>query len=822
MQQDTIDQLLDAGIAAQSAGDLAGAERSYRAALELNPREPDALHLLGTVCHQLGRGEDALKLLAEAVALAPDAAMFHFNFGEALRSSGAYEDALGHYREAMALEPEMKMGAVPQMECLAWLGKKEEALAMFAGALASARTVQEMLRVARAAETAGSTTQAIEATRQALARMPNHAEALDVITNLYRKSMRHSELMPIFKRLVETEPSAGHYLSLATAYADCAEYAAGEETARRCLELYPDAVDAHFIRGFCAQQMSDGVGAAGHYARSVQSKPDHIPSLMSLATMLRGTGRPLEAIEIYEKVRALQPEEAGVYYSLAFTYESIGRPKESIEMARKALAIDPEHGASIRLLAMGLQKGRQSREAEALVLKYLEKNPEDTRAFEILGSLYLDRGDLAQATAFFRKHENRVHPENGLSSNVLLCATYDDAITPRELLDMHVEWGKRQPALKSLPPAIGSRKPGKIRVGYVSADLRMHSVAFFVCPVLMFHDKSKFDVYCYANLQYSDSVTQMFQSLGHTWRQITGVSDELISKMIREDEIDILVDLSGHTGGTSLSLFALKPAAIQVSMIGYPFSTGLPTMDYQITDNVLHPPGITEPMSTEKLVRLPGIFACYRPPDNAPAVGPLPALANGYVTFGYFNNLAKLRTPVLRAWAMILQRMPTAKIVIQTGALDDAYSKEYTLARCAEAGIPEKNIEIRGLSTLAKFHDDLNTIDIVLDPFPFNGHTTSCQILHMGVPIVTLAGHTRSGRMGASLLYNLGLRKLVAHSVEEYADIAVRLAGDLKGLAAIRAGLREKMETSPIMDAYRYVAELEEAYRKMVADAGGV
>jgi predicted O-linked N-acetylglucosamine transferase (SPINDLY family) len=238
-------------------------------------------------------------------------------------------------------------------------------------------------------------------------------------------------------------------------------------------------------------------------------------------------------------------------------------------------------------------------------------------------------------------------------------------------------------------------------------------------------------------------------------------------------------------------------------------------MDYQITDPIIHPPGANEPLATEKLVRLPHIFACYRPPDHAPEVQPLPALSAGHVTFGYFNNLAKLRDSVLRAWALIAAKLPTARFVIQTSVLDDPAAHEIVTDRCLAAGMPRASLDIRGQSSLSRFHDDLNKVDIGLDPFPFNGHTTSCQMLYMGVPIVTLAGKTRSSRMGASLMCNLGLQHLVAHSPEEYADIALRLASDLPKLAAIRAGLRERMETSPVMNAPLYVRDLESAFRAM-------
>ncbi|HUO08509.1 MAG TPA: tetratricopeptide repeat protein [Phycisphaerae bacterium] len=800
---------------AQSAGDLQTAERCYLAVLQLDPEDPDALHLLGIVHHQSGRRKEAREFLSKAVAIEPDAALFQFNLAEALRAEDVFEEAARHYERAEKLDSSLIAVHLPLSECVASLGRMKEAAGHLAKALPVADGIKDLMRLARCAQVAGALDLAIDAATRASVMASDNVEVLDLLASLLTRKGTFAPLVEIYKRLISLDPMDRYYIGLASAYAECRDYDAAKAAARHALELFPTANQAHFILGHCAERQSDWLAAAHHYAEVVKADPKHVPSLVNLAVALRSSGCPLEALDCLREAQRQAPENFEVVYNLADSYEKLGKLDEAIEMSRRALELRPDHPSAINLLGSTLQKKRRSREALELLEPFVQQHPDDCLVHGALASIYLDRGELAKARESFRRSVDPSAPQPPVNGNLLLSSTYDDTLSPRELFDLHVAWGLQQgdPALPA--PRIADPNRQKIRIGYVSPDLRQHSVAFFICPVLMFHDKSAFEIYCYADVQNPDKVTEMFQSHADHWRNIAGVPDERLFEMVRRDEIDILIDLAGHTGGTRLPFFSRRPAPIQAGMIGYPCTTGLPAIDYQITDPIIHPPGLNEPLATEKLVRLPHIFACYRPPDNAPPVQPLPALTAGHITFGYFNNLAKLRDSVLRAWALIAARLPTARFVIQTSALDDPAALEIVTNRCLAAGMPQSCLDIRGQSSLSRFHDDLNTVDIGLDPFPFNGHTTSCQMLHMGVPIVTLSGKTRSSRMGASLMCNLGLQHLVAHSPEEYADIAVRLASDLPKLAAIRAALRDRMETSPIMNAPLYVQNLERAYRMM-------
>jgi predicted O-linked N-acetylglucosamine transferase (SPINDLY family) len=361
---------------------------------------------------------------------------------------------------------------------------------------------------------------------------------------------------------------------------------------------------------------------------------------------------------------------------------------------------------------------------------------------------------------------------------------------------------------------IAKQRP--LRIGYVSPDFKQHSVAHFIEPVLAAHDKSKFEVFCYSNNLMTDEVTQRIQSACAHWRVIADQSDEVVAKQIRDDGIDILVDLAGHTPQNRLLVFARKPAPVQATWIGYPNTTGLTTMDYRITDAFADPVGDSDRFHTEKLIRLPECFSCFEAPRESPQVCALPALATGHITFGSFNNPLKFTPAVIEQWLHILKRVPNSRLVLKYQGLDSAFMSALLRAQFGAHGIAPQRLDILGKDVSQFDHmNRYNQIDIGLDPFPYNGTTTTCDALWMGVPVITLAGRSHVGRVGVSQLTNIGLPELIGHNEDDYVDIAVALANDLPRLAALRSGLRERLKASPLMDAPRLTRNLEAVYREM-------
>jgi predicted O-linked N-acetylglucosamine transferase (SPINDLY family) len=404
-------------------------------------------------------------------------------------------------------------------------------------------------------------------------------------------------------------------------------------------------------------------------------------------------------------------------------------------------------------------------------------------------------------------------------TNLLFSTNYHRELSARAIFEQHRAWGETHGRTRAgLPPAPNSREPQRrLRVGYVSPDLRGHSVAYFIEPILAQHDRAHYETYCYAEIPKAkqDSTTERFKALSGHWVDTCGLSDRALAERVRADGIDILVDLAGHTANNRLRAFAYQPAPVQITYLGYANTTGMPAMHFRLTDQWADPPG-QERFYTEELIRLPRGFLCYAPPQDAPAVSPLPAREAGYVTFGSFNVLSKISPQVVALWADILGALPNARLLLKNRAMTDADTREDYYRQFAEHGIARERLEMIGWTVSRQEHLALySRIDIALDTFPYHGTTTTCEALWMGAPVITLEGDRHAARVGVSLLSRLGLHELIAHEESEYMDKAITFAADLDRLAALRAGLRARMLGSGLCDGAAFTRELEEVYRKL-------
>jgi predicted O-linked N-acetylglucosamine transferase (SPINDLY family) len=354
-----------------------------------------------------------------------------------------------------------------------------------------------------------------------------------------------------------------------------------------------------------------------------------------------------------------------------------------------------------------------------------------------------------------------------------------------------------------------------LHIGYVSPDFRAHSVAFFFEPLLEKHSKSSFRIFCYSDVMRPDFVTRRLQPLASVWRDVRHLSDKQLAAQIQADGIDILVDLAGHTAGNRMSVFTRRPAPVQVSWLGYPNTTGLSAMDYRLTDSWADPPGETESLHTETLVRLPGGFLCYDP-HNDSVTESVSRDENGPITFGSFNNLAKVTPEVISVWSALLTQVPDARLLLKTKPLRDEAVREHVYSLFREQGIARDRVELTGWVPGRGDHLGLySRVDIGLDTFPYNGTTTTCEALWMGVPVITLAGHVHAGRVGVGLLSQVGLTELIARDRADYVALAGQLAGDRDRLAALHGGLRTRVSASALCDARAFAGHVEAAYRNM-------
>lgn len=514
-------------------------------------------------------------------------------------------------------------------------------------------------------------------------------------------------------------------------------------------------------------------------------QPDNSLILNSLGNVLRANGQIDDAISCYLRVIELSPDFAGSYYNLGQAYEDIGELDKAINY----------------------------------YLKAVELNPNLPGAYYNLGVAFQIKGKLHEAELVYR-NVIQIDPTFSLPyQNLLFIMNYNPNCDAKTIYNEHLQFAKRfeEPLLSSISPHTNDKTLNRrLKIGYVSPDFRRHSVSYFIEPVFAAHNKEQFEIFCYSLVPSEDEVTKRLQGYADHWRNIKEMSDEEAAELIRHDKIDIIIDLAGLTTHNRILLFALKPAPIQLSWIGYPATTGLAAMDYKIVDSYTDPPGMAEQFYTEKLIRMPESFLCYIPDKDSPEVSHLPALTSGHITFGSLNSFLKISPEVIDLWTKILGALQDSRLVMKTFSLVYKENRDYILDMFARRDIAAERIELLSWETSMKGHlDTYNHIDIALDTFPYNGTTTTCEALWMGVPVITLTGDTHTSRVGFSLLSNIGLPKFVAKSPDEYVGIAVKLAKDLNRLRLLRERLRDMMAHSPLMDKNRFTMNLENCYRTM-------
>jgi predicted O-linked N-acetylglucosamine transferase (SPINDLY family) len=396
----------------------------------------------------------------------------------------------------------------------------------------------------------------------------------------------------------------------------------------------------------------------------------------------------------------------------------------------------------------------------------------------------------------------------------LLTLHYLPGVDARQLLDEHQRWGEsseKSIAPPAAPAAPQPRVDRRLRIGYLSQDFVAHPAGRFLLPLLEKHDRSAVEIFCYSNVVRPDFMTERFRTLANTWRDISGLKDQQAAELARSDRVDILVDLSLHTAGNRLGVFARKPAPVQATWLAYAGTSGLSRIDYRLSDPYLDPPG-TEQNYVERTLRLPRCFWCYKPPAIPVDVSPLPAKQAGHITFASFNNFTKVNAEVIQVWSQILTAVPDSRLMIHA---HPGSHREALLGQFAISGIDASRIEFFGFLPTDEFLRLHHRADIALDPFPFNGGMTTCDSLWMGVPVVSLAGPTAVGRSGLSILSNAGLPELVAQTPQKYVEIVVALARDQSRLAELRATLRERLARSELTNATRFASDMESAFRQM-------
>ncbi|AFM23536.1 tetratricopeptide repeat protein [Desulfomonile tiedjei] len=552
------------------------------------------------------------------------------------------------------------------------------------------------------------------------------------------------------------------------------------------------------------------------YRSILRRNPRFVAALMNLGALLRQRGRHIDAIGLYKHALTYEPKNASVLSNLGNALNQIGLVDEAVMVLKKAIEIDPNHDLAHDNLGHIYSKRERYDQAKELLEMALKINPDNANALNNIGGVHLAQCRVEESIRCYRKAVE-LNPHFIMAhSNVLFNMNFSPQYTAEEMAAEHRAWNKQHALPLSgeivrHPPRDVTKKP--LRVGFVSFDFQEHPVGRFLSPLFRARNRQSWEAVCYSDVVAPDRRTDWLRSQSDQWRDTAGLTDPELAQGIQRDRIDILIDLSGHTGHNRLLVFARKPAPVQASWMGYFNTTGLDCMDYLIADRICVPPE-HEHLYTEKIVRMPDGFLCYEVPP-APNVGPLPALSRGFVTFCSFNQLAKISDKALETWAEILGQLPRSRLVMRGKALNDATIRDSFAEKLSSLGISRDRMDLLPKTT---FHDYLRTyndVDIALDTFPFAGGTTTCDSLWMGVPVVTFTGDRFCHRHSASHIINSGHEDLVAHDIEGYIHKAIQLASDLDKLSKIRHSMRQKVSQSPLMDAKRFADNFRKCLEQM-------
>jgi predicted O-linked N-acetylglucosamine transferase (SPINDLY family) len=753
----SLEQTLQHAIQHHQAGRAEPARQAYQQVLATDPAHAQALYLLGALEHQQRNFAAAIAHLQRATQLRPDSAPAFYFLGSSLASAGRETEAAPALQQALALKPDWIEARFELAVLLHKLGEMEEAVALYIRVLADEPNhLQALSNLGVAYQSAGRLERAVEVLERAAALAPRSAAVLNNLGNALKNAGRLDEAIRVLRAALQVDPSS-----------------------------------------FAAQY--------------------------SLANALIVAGQLLPAIEAYEASLQIAPHRAEARQGLADALVRMGVTLIGSDRAsgakslQQALQVWPDHPLAHNALANDLKAHGDLDGAESHYRSAIAAAPGDARILVNYGALLKDQGYVEEAVAQFRLAVASDPANHAAHSNLLYTLHFDPRIAPQRLLQEHRAWddAHARPLAPARPKHPVDRDPQRpLRIGYISPDFRDHVVGWNFLPLVRHHDSKQFLVKCYADLSVPpDDLSRQIQQHAGAWEMCgPGISDAQLAEMIQRDQIDILVDLTLHMNGNRLLSFARRPAPVQCTFMGYPGTTGLSAMDYRLTDPYLDPPGGNDGYYSEQSVRLPETFWCFDPMGYELPISPLPVNRKGHVTFGCLSNYCKINDGVLSLWSRVLGALTDARLMLLT---HPGQHRQRVLSVLERHGIRPDRVQFAAPRPRGAFLELFHEIDLCLDTFPYNGHSTSLDAMWMGVPTVTLAGTLAVGRAGVSQLNNVGLSDLIAASADEFVQIATALASDVNRLGKIRATLRQRMKSSPLMNAAAFAQNIEAAYREM-------
>jgi predicted O-linked N-acetylglucosamine transferase (SPINDLY family) len=821
MAAPSVDELIDSGLSELHAGRAAEAEAAFRQILSRSPDDAEALGLLGVALFQQDRNAEARQVLERALELDDSIADVHYNFGEALGGVTSKE-AGASYLRCTELDPNHPLawrrlaewrlrqgdhpGAVIAATRACRLAPKDGSLALWTGRLMLGGQYKK---------------EAVVVLRTAAELLPKDLDLHVLLARQYSELKDSEGMLWAVEGALRISPDDRRILLERLQHLYTLEkLAKARELGTEFVKRFPDDGDGHFILGSILMREKDMGAAAFAIARSIELRPEEASGFGRLGEIFLAMGRPNDAEEQLNEAIRLDPKLVPARVHLSILLEkNPGKREEAIAEARKAVELDPNDVEALNWLGMMLVRCGRHTEAGESFRKSLEISPEGVNALVGYGTLLAGQARIHEGWEKMAQ-AMRIAPDDPFPpmSAVFIGNGHPD-ISADELFALHQKWArlwhKREPA--PFTSWDNDRDPDrKVVVGYLSPDLRGHSVSFFLEPLLRAHDRSKFTIVIMDNTQIADLVTQRMLGLVDHWYRVVGASEQRIVEIVQEKKIDILVDLTGHTSENKIGVFARKPAPVQVTYLGYPNTTGLAEVDYRFTDELCDPVGASEAYHSEELIRLPGGFLCFRGADLAIDVGPLPAGETGAITFCSFNAVHKINGKIIALWSRVLKAVPGSTMLFKAAGMSDPETRQHMIEHFTANGIGAERLEFVERTISYKEHLDIyNRCDIGLDTFPYHGTTTTCEALWMGVPVVSLTGDRHAARVGLSILTRIGLPELAPETPDEFVEAAVSLATDRKRLAALRAGMRDRMLKSRLMDAKAQATEIETAYRQM-------
>lgn len=741
----------------------------------------------------------------------------------ALHGQGQLEEAIVLYQQILLTRPDDETVAANLASALVKTGRLEDGLRLYRKLAASeAQSPEFWFNFANALQRSGETAEARQAFERALKLAPTFFPAALNLANLVRDQGPFEEAVALYRRAIELNPRHPKpSVNLARILRSRKRLEETGEVLDEGLRLAPESVELLYEKALLSYEAGDLDVAFAAVQQILKLQPQY-GSAFTLAGLVEyERGNVDSAVRWWNELAKIEPNNPEPHINLGTLRQKERRTEQAVACFRAAVRSAPDDlGANLKLGLILSTTGHVS-EAMQIGQRLAEQFPERPEGYSLLANGLHEQGRCEEARIAFDKALATNADDKTVIGNALFSSLYSDQLNDEEILDIHRKLSQRlhELATQHDPPTPVIKRvrsnDTRLRVGYLSPDLVTHPVGYFVEPILQHHDPEQFDIICYSDNGAADELTKRLRTLDLTWHECSAWSDLKLEEQIRSDQLDILVDLCGHTAKNRAMVLARKPASRLATYLGYPGKTERPANDWLVADNHLCP--IETPIdSHEKVARLPDCFLCYQPQPGTPDVAPPPFENNGFVTFGSFNHLAKLTDSTVHLWSRVLDAVPESRLVLKALPLADEGTRRLTRQRFARHGIEPERIEtLQPTVPLSAFLGQYSRMDIALDTIPYNGGTTTCDALWMGCPVITLPGNRFSSRMGCSVLRTVGLAGFIATDEDDYIRIATETARDMVKLREMRSSLRDRLTRSPLCDPVEFTRGMEALLREM-------